>query len=227
VPDIATADIVGTFGAVPFALVEPGSAELVHVPAGWRPIVAAADARTRRASALALWNGDFTDMVPRFWSTLAAHLVDVRVATLDDLAVLVYVVTNNLDEYIAWIGWDPATFGEPPIFWDRFPAPMQTFLREVHAGFTAATDDVYGPMAPRTMETLAARSDEPDGLADWDDTSEIRSTRLLVIMANAGTVLYCVSPDIPRGQVALVYEGDIDPVDLGAAMDELMVAYLD
>ncbi|HSV67274.1 MAG TPA: hypothetical protein VLJ59_15370 [Mycobacteriales bacterium] len=34
---------------------------------------------------------------------------------------------------------------------------------------------------------------------------------------------YCVSPDLPPGQIALVYEGDIDRRAFGPALDGLMV----
>lgn len=197
------------------------------VPEIWHPIVSSPDPVTRIARALARWNEDFVAMVPKFAAYLRANLVDVRVCVVGGDPTLVYVVRRPDGEYTSWLGWDPRSFGEPPPFWDRFPCAVQTFLTSVHAGFAGPEGDAYGLSRPRWMTTLAARAGEPDGLEDWDCDAEIASTRLLVVTTNGTTLLYCVSPDLPVGQIAMVYEGDIDPQDFGSRLDQLMVGRLD
>jgi hypothetical protein len=82
-------------------------------------------------------------------------------------------------------------------------------------------------MRPVHMQTIAEMADLPDGIPEWDEDAEIASTRLLVISSDGGLLYYCLSPDLDPGQVALVYEGDIDPKDFGSELDKLMMARLD
>jgi hypothetical protein len=74
------------------------------------------------------------------------------------------------------------------------------------------------------MDTLANLSDWPEGIPDWE--ADIASTRLLQISTDGGILCYCLSPDLAPGQVALVYEGDVDPQDFGAELDQLMMSRL-
>ena len=156
-------------------------------------------------------------MVPRFAHTLRDQLLDVLPCLVDGEPTLIYVTSD----YITWIGWDPRGTEKLPPFWDRIPAPLQTFLHQVHAGFTAPDGESYGPMQPAYMQTLADLAGWPEGIPGWDE-QEIPTTRLLRIAKDSGNLEYCVSPDLPPGKVALVYEGDIDPHDLAPELDELM-----
>ncbi|MPY59335.1 hypothetical protein FNH08_19855 [Streptomyces spongiae] len=77
------------------------------------------------------------------------------------------------------------------------------------------------------METVAEQADEPDGIADWDEEQEIASTRLLLLTSNDGMVDYCVSPDLEVGDLAIVFQGDIDPAPYGEALDRLLMQGLE
>jgi hypothetical protein len=189
---------------------------VARLPRHWRAIALATDPGTRRRTTLALWNREFLAVVPQFAQTLHTRLLDVLPCLVDDKPTLIYVTTD----YITWIGWDPRGTEKPPPFWDSIPAPLKTFLREVHAGFTAPDGESYGPMQPAYMQTLADLAGCAEGIPDWDE--EIPSTRLLRIAKDSGNLEYCVSPDLHLGKVALVYEGDIDPQDFGPEFDDLM-----
>ncbi|WP_143659136.1 hypothetical protein [Streptomyces sp. SA15] len=76
------------------------------------------------------------------------------------------------------------------------------------------------------MQTLAELAGEPDGVADWDEEQDIASTRLL-LTSNGGMVNYCVSPDVKSAELAIVFEGDIDPVHYGTALDRLLMRRLE
>ena len=82
-------------------------------------------------------------------------------------------------------------------------------------------------MHPRYMQTIAEQVGEPGGFPDWDDAQEIASTKLLIVTTNGSTLYYCISPDIQAGELALVYEGDIDPAPCGRALDELFLQRLE
>jgi hypothetical protein len=122
-------------------------------------------------------------------------------------------------------GFDPRTFGEPPPFWQSFPQPLRVFLHEVHAGFISSGAG-FGPLPPSHMQTLAKLADFPDGIPMWDEMAEIASTRLVLVASDGGLMRFCLSPDLTPGQVALVYEGDVDPQDLSTELDELMMSRL-
>jgi hypothetical protein len=205
------------------AFVEEGSSDVSLVPEQWHPILLSADAESRRQTALALWNRDFLDLVPRFARALHTHLEDVRVCIVDDCPALVYVTESDDGECISWVGYDPRSFGDPPLFWDSFPDPLQVFLRKVHAGFTSGLEADYGPMRPEDMDTIANLAYCPEGIPGWEEISEIASTRLLQFAADGGLMKYCVSPDLTRGEIALVYEGTVDARALGVELDELLM----
>ncbi|HVV09522.1 hypothetical protein [Amycolatopsis sp.] len=196
------------------------------LPENWAEIARSGDAEERRLRALALWNRDLLDLVPGFAETAARTLVDVRTCIAWEKPLLVYVFDNGADGKLAFAGWAPADTTEPRL-WSSVPAPLRKFLREVHAGFVAADGESFGPLPPRSMRTLAELADSPDGDPDWDEDAaedgRPLSTRLMQIARNAGLIMHCVSPDLPPGQIALVYEGDVDPTDFGPAFDELLV----
>lgn len=223
-PDAAGVDPSRISDSLPMwdlAFVAPESGDAALVPVSWQPILQAATAGERCRLARALWNSEFLGLLPRFAATLQDQLLDVRVCLTDDTVVLVYVTAGE-DRLVSWVGYDPRSFGnEPPLFTAVHPA-LRTFLHEVHAGFVTEEREAYGPMRPRHINTLANLTGYPDGIPDWDEHQSIASTRLLRITTNSGNLDYCVSPDLPSDQIALVYEGDIDPQDLGSELDELM-----
>lgn len=203
------------------SFVTPGSAEASEVPPTWQPIIDADTAGERCRLARALWNQELLDLLPGFSAILRERLIDVRVCLTDDTVALIYA-TPGSKGLVCWVGYDPRSFGdEPPLFSAVHPA-VRTFLREVHAGFVTGSRETYGPMRPRHINTLAILADYPDGIEGWDEEASISSTRLLRIASNGGNLDYCVSPDLPVDQVALVYAGDVDPQDLGTELDELM-----
>lgn len=222
---VAITDIVDELGEGFAGFVDEDSPEFARIPAEWRAIAESAQPRERCAAALALWNGDFLDLLPRFADKLRQRLVDVRACVLRGDWVLVYLAHNDDDDPLVWLGWHPAAFGEyTPPFWELIPQPAQRFLRTVHAGFAAADCASHGLAPLADMKTFAdwAGFDEVQ-IADWDRYQSISCTRLMVLTKDDGQLTYCLSPDIPRGKIVLLYEGDIDPrEDVATALDELM-----
>lgn len=199
---------------------------IAQVPDQWRQVVLAGDPRARVEAALALWNHSFLELVPQFADMLRTCCVDVRAYITSAEPILTYVIQTDHGQYVSWIGHDPRSF-EYPLYWESFPEPLQVFLREVHAGFISVEWILFGLARPAQMETLASLAGLPEGIPDWDAGSEIPSTRLLVITKDSGALHYCVSPDLPVGKIALVYEGDCDPYDVGTELDELMLSRLE
>lgn len=231
------AAVTDTLRGLQVTLVEAGSADVPLLPQQWQPILAECDPQTRLAAALALWNAPLLEALPQFAGALRTRFTDVRPCLADSAAnvvprvraqpALLYLAKGRDGNPLCWIGLDPASFVEPK-FWEHFPEPLQMFLRHVHAGFTSAGPIEFGPMHPRYMQTFAEMAGEPDGLADWDEMQEIASTRLLIVAEfNGGLVHYCVSPDLEADQLAIVFEGDIDPTHYGAALDEMLMVGLD
>ncbi|WP_406277222.1 hypothetical protein [Embleya sp. NBC_00896] len=217
--------IADTLAAWPAAFATPDDAD--RVPPAWAPIAEAADPAERVRVALARWNDGFLDFVPKFAAALRTRCADVRVAFTGAEPVLVYVLEGPDGGPVSWVGHHPTAFEQPP-FWDEcFPAPVQDFLREVHAGFASQAPTSYGIAPPALMATLADLAGLPEGIPDWDEDADIASTRLLRVCGDSGSLDYCLSPDLPVGEVALVYQGDIDPQDFGAALDELMTRRLE
>lgn len=206
--------------------VPAGPADAARLPEQWRPIAAAAQPGQRREAALELWRPAFLDLVPRFADALRERLVDVAAYLTDDGPALVYTVRARRDQLVTWVGFDPRTFEEPH-FWGSFPAPVQEFLREVHAGFVSGERRAFGLSRPADMLTLGEMADYPEGIPEWEDGTDISSTRLLCISTDGGVLLYCLSPDLSPGDVALVYEGDIDLRRLGIELDDLLIQRLE
>ncbi|GAB3814700.1 hypothetical protein [Micromonospora zhanjiangensis] len=218
-------EVAAALDGTPPTLVRPDSADLDRLPEPWLPIAHGTDPAARLATALALWNPGLLGLLPRFAEALRTRFVDVRTGIIDDCPVLLYAAPGDNGRLACWVGYDPGSFGDPPPFWDSFPEPLREFLRTVHAGFVSGSRLSYGPVRPRHMDTLADLSDWPDGIPDWE--ADIASTRLLQLCTDGGGILsYCLSPDLDPGQVALVYEGDVDPQDLGPELDQLLMSRL-
>lgn len=223
--ELDRAEVAGTLQGWTSDPVAAGAADSERLPDRWRPIVAAADPVQRCEIALGLWNDGFLDLVPRFAAVLRDRLVDVVPFFTADGPVLVYVVRADEGRVVSWVGYDPRTF-EQPQFWPAFPEPLQQFLRDVHPGFVSGARTAFGPVRPAQMLTLAEMADYPEGIPGWDEDADISSTRLLRISSDGGILFYCLSPDLSPGEVALVYEGDVDPRNLGIELDDLMVQRL-
>lgn len=230
-------------------LVMPGSGRDAEVPDRWRGVLTGVSVDQRRRAALAYWSDDFLAMIPRFAQVLRERLIDVRVFSVgtrnDEYIVLVYVVKDDGNGYACWIAWDPSAFGgDLPRFWETFPGPVQNFLRRTHAGFTGLDWESYGIMPSPDIRTFAEYGDWPGGVPGWMDGYEdgydigydgeryrrIESTRLVVFTRDGGQMFYCTSPDLPVGQIALVYSGDSDvgpPTDFGTELDKLMMSRLE
>jgi hypothetical protein len=230
--DISDDDIEATLESWsnwPFKFVGPHAApaDLDLLPQAWRAIALATDSAERGASALALWNDDLLTQLPQFTQVLRERLADVRVCLTDGIPALVYVVSGENLPWVTWLGYDPRSFGEQPPFWDLFPAELRKFLREVHAGFVSRDIYHYGPTRPAWMRTIAASMGNSAAIEDFDDVSDIPADQLVVIARDGGLVQYCVSPDAEPGQVVTLYEGDVDAVSFGSALDQLFLLGLD
>lgn len=221
---MAPVDPIGTLDDWGLTFVEPEAEELARLPERWRPIAVSSRPQERREAALALWNQDFLDLVPRFAQELRTHVVDVRAYLADGRPVLVYLVESDEGTPVSWVGFDPGTFSGPPPFWDSFPEPLRVFLHDVHAGFISGGDAGFGPLPPAHMRTLAEIAGQPDGIPGWDEEAGIASTRLVLVASDGGLLRLCLSPDLAPDQVALVYEGDVDLQDFGVELDDVMVS---
>jgi hypothetical protein len=207
----------------------PGTAAPSDLVPRWRPVADAAGAAGRIEAALSLWNPEFRAAVPLFTRALTDHLTDVRVCRLRDEWALAYFAADAAGEQLAWIGWAPAgPDAARPVFWDTLPQPLQDFLTGVHDGFTAPDGESYGITRPAWMLTYAAWSGFEGPIPGWDGPGRIPATELMFLTRDSGLLHYCVSPHLPPGGVALVYEGDIDVrPDLTRELDQLMTERFD
>jgi hypothetical protein len=199
------------------------------MPERWRPIAQSDEPQVRRDIALSLWNTDFLALVPDFAAALQAELADVRAGSIGGEAVLIYAfehIYGSQRTVVCWIGWDPALFtiSTPPLF-GSIPRPLQTFYRDVHAGFLDPERLFYGPVQPRHLADYADFVGLPEGVPGWPE-EDPESTRLLVVASTGGNVHLCVSPDLPEGQALTVYDGVADPPeDFGGLLDHTMMQY--
>nr|WP_156059028.1 hypothetical protein [Nocardia rhamnosiphila] len=217
------ARVVAEFGAGSALLVEPGTSAAAHVPAHWAPIAGARDSRARSAAAVALWNLDMFELVPRFGAVLAECLDDVRVCLLRGDWVLLYALRKPFQPHEFRIGWDPETFGaDVPRHWDALPEPLRVFLGMVHAGFTDLDGVSFGPTRPRDMQTY----DElglAESVRNRDTDERIPGDRAMLIAKGLGDTNYFASPDLPVDTVGWEYGGDMErPMDFGRTLDDLM-----
>jgi hypothetical protein len=212
-------------------IVDADSSSLSLVPAQWRKIALSGDAEERRLLALSLWNRDFLDLIPGYAEALRTRLRDVRVCVFSDEGpILIYLLEVHDGSIAVWIGWDPATFGDKePIFWDTIPAPAQTFLREVHAGFTGPDWEGLGIVRPKSMTTYAEWFGSPDGIPGWfdnwwDDCEPVDSRRMLYITHAVSIMDLSTSPDLASGRAITWYEGHLQIGDFGKELDLMMLS---
>ncbi|WP_327148680.1 hypothetical protein [Nocardia sp. NBC_01329] len=217
------ARVVAEYGSGSALLVEPGSSAAAHVPTQWAEIAGAGDARVRSAAAVALWNLDLFELVPRFGAVLAECLDDVRVCLLRGDWVLLYALRKPFQPHEFRIGWDPATFGaDVPPCWDALPESLRVFLSMVHAGFTDLDGLSFGPTRPRDMRTYAELA-MVESVRNWDSDERIPGDRAMLIAKGLGETNYFVSADLPDGTVGWEFGGDMErPMDFGRTFDDLM-----
>jgi hypothetical protein len=214
-------EIVDTLEGQP--AIPVGVGQLSRLPAQWHPIAASAEWRVRQEAALELWNHDFLDLVPGFAREFNERLVDIRPYFVGDEPALVYIARSDRRGLVSWVGYDPRGAADLPAV---VPAAVRGFLVGVHAGFVSGVDAGFGPTRPAALRTLAELAGFPDGIPGWDDDMEIPSTRLWCLATDGGQMRYCLSPDLPPGEVALVYQGDLEAMNLGVALDKLMTSRL-
>ncbi|NOP95392.1 MULTISPECIES: hypothetical protein [Mycolicibacterium] len=201
------------------------SPELAEIPQNWRPIASASTASERCRHALSLWGSDFMELLPGFSRRFQDELSDVRVfrrqlgSVFEN--VLIYAAGEARDGFPAlWLGWDPALFGQPMAeFFDCFPEAVQTFLRDVHPGFTAQDWESYGIKRPDTWESFEGYDWFP---SESFDEIETMPSQLMWFTKDSGQLYYCVNSRLP-GKLILAYEGNFDPPgDFAAELDELL-----
>lgn len=208
-------------------LVSPAASDLRQLPRRWLPLVTASDPVQRCAHALSLWNSDFGQMLPRFNRIFPERLTDVRAFARDfqngdTQFVLVYFAgRDDYGKQALWFGWDPALYvASMPDFFARFPQPVRSFLRTVHAGFTAQDWESYGITRPDSWESFEGYDWFPDRL---HEETGVDPAHLMWFTRDAGQLYYCINTDLPPGQVTLAYEGDVDPPkDFAEELDSLM-----
>lgn len=207
--------------------VTPESPELAQLPEQWLQIARSPAPEERRATAVALWNHDLLQQIPRFRHELEANLIDVRTCLERGCPALTYTLKDIDDRYVSWVGYDPRSF-QQPLFWESFPEPLQVFLREVHAGFVAFGCEMYGIMRPIYMKTVADWLVNTPAIEDYNHINVIPAARLLGITRDGGNLWYHVSPDVP-GKFVLIYEGlpDREPTDFSPAWDDLLMGGLE
>jgi hypothetical protein len=199
-----------------------------QLPDGWRVLFDTPEPADRCRTALSGWPPPVVEALPRFAAALTARLTDVQPALCGAVPVLAHLARGDDGGPRAWVGFPPLPPGSsPPWFWPAVPAFLRTFSERWHAGFVAADGESCGPLPPKLVRTLAERAGGPDGIPGWDGEGRISSTRLVRVATNGALLDYCVSPDLPAGRLALVYEGDIDPQDAGEALDALMLSGFD
>lgn len=218
-------------GDATWTLVHGQSSAVVDIPHRWKTIASAPTPIERRQHALSLWGRAFMEFLPGFSTKFRDELSDVRVfqRELEGVVenVLVYVAGRARDEFPAlWLGWDPAILKQPiSEFFDCFPVAVQTFLREVHAGFTAQDWESYGIRRPDSWQSF-------DGY-DWFPAESFEETgsdpsQMMWFTKDSGQLYYCVNSRLPAGTVTLAYEGNFDPPgEFAAELDELLLGRWD
>ena len=188
--------------------------DLATMPAQWRPIAESDDPEY---------------LIPDYRTVLTTKLLDVRACEFEALGwVLVYLV-DSTDRVSSWIGRDPAGFGDStPVFWDCLPAPVRTFLRDVHAGYTSSYGFACGLTHPGNMITLADKWGGPEGLPEWLeetwflDCDPIDARRTMYLTETSDTVQLVVSPDLPEGKALVYADSEARIVDLADKLQDFM-----
>lgn len=211
----------------PISILEPGPNTRALIPQAWWPVAESADPQERVRAALALWTADFLELIPRYAAVLNSSLVDVRVAkhTWLDTPSLDYVVRCFDGQLLVWVGEDPRTIGDemPPLF-DSVPPVVQTFLRDVHAGYTIYDGESCGVTSPSAMKTLAAYWGRPDRneIEEWDEDYPFPGSQRLLLVTGSGTSHLFTSPDLPAGTAVTYFEPEYEIVPFGQALDIFM-----
>jgi hypothetical protein len=223
-PDLDDAAIAASFPHKPVTVVPQAATAGLPVPDAWQDIIAATTGTARAAATRRLWPAPLLHLIPKFAQVLTDRLIDVRLVSIEGDLALAYLVDDaSAGRVVTWIGYDPATFGTPPPFWEVFPEPLTDFLREVHAGFTSQDTYSFGVTRPRYMATIADNANSPEGIPFWDEIQPYPSTRLLQISAQGPGMLYCLSPDLPAEHLAIADEAEIDVVEFWPAIDDLLM----
>lgn len=211
----------------PISILEPGEDTRALIPQAWWPVSESADPQDRAHAALALWNTDFLELIPRYAAVLHNSLVDVRVAKHTWLAApsLDYVVRRFDGDLVVWVGEDPRTIGDemPPLF-DSVPPAVQAFLRQVHAGYTIYDGESCGVTSPSAMKTLAAYWGEPDRneIEEWDEDYSFPGSQRLLLVTGSETSHLFTSPDLPVGTAVTYFEPEYEIVPFGKGLDTFM-----
>lgn len=215
----------------PFTILDSSSqAARTPIPHAWRPIADSTDPDERTHCARSLWNAELLSLVPKFADALNTRLVDVRVAkhTWIPTPCLDYVIAAlDGDGYDVWMGEDPATFGDhdPPLF-DTLPPAVQTFLRDIHAGFTTWDRESCGLTPPSVMSTFATHCNEPTDARpiQWHETRvpPPRMHRLLRVTGRGPHADLLTSPDLPPGTAITYINPDFELTTFSEALDLFM-----
>jgi hypothetical protein len=217
----------------PFALVDARDETSAQLPQSWWPISESDDPEERKHTALALWNIEFLDLIPRFAHALHNGLIDVRIVKHQwiETPSLDYIIAAG-NSYGVWIGENPATFGDqiPPLF-ESLPQPVQVYLRQVHAGFTTWDRESCGLTPPSLMKTLASHWGDPDdeSMVEWyEDTYDPPAFRRLLRVTGRGPHAdLLVSPDLPAGTAVTYFEPDFELKQFGESLDLFMTMPLE
>lgn len=132
------------------------------IPEAWQPISRSGDAEERRLRAMALWNLDFLDLVPKFAKATASRLADVRACIAFETPVLVYVFDDGAGGWLPQVGWAPRDPTEPRMCRRARSTPRLTCRRSSWPWFTKATS-TRSTSVPRWTSSWSPASPRIDG----------------------------------------------------------------
>lgn len=219
---IAAAD----WDAKPIRLLDAGPQTRARIPESWWPVAESTDPDARKSAALAPWNTDFLELIPRYARALRTALVDVRVAQHSWLSApsLDYVLRRFDGELVVWVGEEPRLTGPAPPLFDSVPAAVRMFLRQVHAGFSTYDGVSCGVNSPSDMTTLAAYWGRPERneVVDWDEDHEFPGSQRLLLVTSNDTAHLFTSPDLPADTAVTYFEPDYEIQPFGPALDTFL-----
>ncbi|MCX6468060.1 MAG: hypothetical protein NTW76_01920 [Corynebacteriales bacterium] len=199
------------------------------LPEVWQAIVAARSAPERVRAAMARWDHEFVDLLPRFAALMREQLIDVVPAVIAGDQVLIYVTTDG-DAYAPWVGTDPSDFGEVSPIWDVLPEPLRAFQRNTHPGFGLTWPGVYGIRTPADQISRYERLELADlGVAPEEavigeyDGEPVREDEVNLLSFDEAQAFYCVSPRFRVGEIVFIHYDDFDVVDLWPTLDDIML----
>lgn len=213
-----------TWDSTPIRVLDAGPQTRSLIPQPWWPAAESADPEDRKRAALALWNAEFLDLIPHYAQALRTALVDVRVAQHSWLTApsLDYVLRRFDGELVVWVGEDPRTFTIPAsALFGSVPAPVRTFLRQVHAGFSTYDGTSCGVNAPSDMTTLAAYWGRPtdNDVIEWEEDHPFPGSQRLLLVTGNDTAHLFTSPDLPADTAVVYFEPDYEIHPFGPALD--------